>query len=96
MKIERGGHSAPAVKAARPAAAREAFGREIWQAIAAVIGLRVRCLENWWALPLLVTAGGALVGLVHTGEHVCRLCLEAARHSLVFSTHLLSLGAGFF
>lgn len=33
-----------------------------------------------WGIALLVTAGGALLGLVCTEEHVCRLCLEAGSH----------------
>lgn len=33
--------------------------------------------ELGWGVALLVTAGGALLGLVRTREHVCRLCLEA-------------------
>jgi hypothetical protein len=49
-----------------------------------------------WGIALLVTAGGALLGLVYTREHVCWLCLEAGRRFFGISTHLLSHWAGIF
>lgn len=41
--------------------------------------------ELGWGITLLVMAGGALLGLVRTREHVCRLCLEAGRRSFGIS-----------
>lgn len=52
--------------------------------------------ELWWGTALLVKPGGALLGLVHTGEHVCQLCLEAGHRSFGVAAHLLSHWAGFF
>lgn len=84
MKIKRDGHLSWAIKAANHVGTREAFGQKIWQMIETIIGLRVCYLGNSGGTFLCsLTAGGSLLSLGDTREHVCLLCLEACLQYLV-------------
>lgn len=51
--------------------------------------------ELWWGVAPLITAGGALLGLEHAGEHVCQLCLRLVFTIWFFYPSAFSLGWNF-